>query len=70
MRKKRSNDIKTPRLDVKVGEKVMRGPEPVALVKQGGTKDTMSVSEFAEALYGTGTQCLIIPPPMAKGGKA
>ena len=70
MRKKHSNDIKTPRLGAKVGERVMRGPEPVALVKQGDTRDTMSVSEFAEALYGTGTQCLIIPPSMGNGGKA
>ena len=67
MRNRRSNDIRTPRLGAKVGERVMRGPEPVALVKCGETRDTISVGEFAEALYGPGIQCLIILPEARKG---
>lgn len=70
MRKKNSNDIKTPVYGAKVGERILRGTEPVALVKQGNIMDTMSVGEFAEALYGPGTQCLIIPPPKGRGGEA
>ena len=66
MRNKRSNEIRTPRLGAKVGERVMRGTEPVALVKSGETRDTMSLGEMAEALYGPGTQCLVIPPAPEK----
>ncbi len=66
MRNKRSNEIRTPRLGAKVGDRVMRGTEPVALVKSGETRDTISIGEMAEALYGPGTQCLIIPPTPEK----
>ena len=55
------NDIRTPRVGAKIGERVMKGREPVALVKQGGRKDTLSLEEFAIALYGPGTQCVVIP---------
>ena len=41
MRNKKSNEIRTPRLGAKVGERVMRGTEPVALVKSGETKPTL-----------------------------
>ena len=66
MRNKRSNEIRTPRLGAKVGDRVMRGTEPVALVKSGETRDTISLGEMAEALYGPGTQCLVIPPAPEK----
>ena len=59
---KNTEDIRTPRNNVKIGEKVMRGTEPVALIKHGEKKDTLSLEEFAAALYGQGTQCMIIPP--------
>ena len=58
----KENEIRTPRNGAKIGERVMRGAQPVALVKQGDRKDTISLEEFAEALYGPGTQCLLIPP--------
>ncbi len=61
MRKSNCNDIRTPRAGAKVGERVMKGQEPVALVKQGERKDTLSLEEFAVALYGPGTQCVVIP---------
>ena len=61
-RKKVSNDIFTPRFKAKIGQKVRRGAELVIFIKQNGKEDTISVSELAEALYGKGTQCLIIPP--------
>ena len=61
MRKNNRNDIRTPRYGAKVGERVMKGREPVALVKQGERKDTLSLEEFAIALYGPGTQCVVIP---------
>lgn len=61
MRKNNRNDIRTPRHGTMVGERVMKGQEPVALVKHGGRKDTLSLEEFAIALYGPGTQCVVIP---------
>ena len=60
-RKKDSNDILTPRKRAKVGKKIYRGPEPVALVGPEANKDTFSLQEFAVALYGPGTQCYVIP---------
>ena len=54
-------DIRTPRTGAKVGVKAYLNSEPVALVKQGKKMDTMSRQEFAEALYGEGTQCVVIP---------
>jgi len=62
MRSKRSNEIRTPREDVMVGERVMRGPEPVLLVKHGQKQDFISMGELAEKLHGPGAQCLIILP--------
>jgi hypothetical protein len=50
MRNKRSEEIRTPRYGVKVGEKTMRGSEPVLLVKNGKVWDTISLGELAEAL--------------------
>lgn len=61
-RKKNTNDVLTPRTGAKVGERRRRDTELVALVKQGSKMDTLSVPEFAEALYGPGTQCIVIPP--------
>lgn len=61
-RKKNSNDVLTPRAGAKVGERRKRNSELVAFVKQGNKTDTLSVPEFAEALYGPGTQCIVIPP--------
>ena len=61
MRKVKNSEIRTPRRSAKVGERVMLGPEPVALVKQGKRLDTLSVEEFAAALYGPGTRCVVIP---------
>ncbi len=66
MRNKKSNEIRTPRLGAKVGERVMRGSEPVMLVKCGNAWDTISMNELAEELIGPGTQCLIIPPEKKK----
>lgn len=60
-RNKRTNDILTPRKQAKVGTRVLRGTEPVALVGPEKNKDTFSLVEFAEALYGPGTQCIVIP---------
>ena len=45
----------------KVGVRAVVGQEPVALVKQGDKFDTLSVQEFATALYGEGTTCVVIP---------
>ena len=65
MKNNNRNDIRTPRCGAKVGERVMKGQEPVALVKQGERKDTLSLEEFAVALYGPGTQCVVIPGKQA-----
>ena len=61
-RSKKSNTITTPRKQVKVGKKVLKGPEPVALVGPENNKDTLSADEFVEQLYGPGYHCLVIPP--------
>lgn len=65
MKKNRRNEIRTPRYGAKVGERVILEGEPVALVKQGERRDTLSLKEFAVALYGPGTQCVVIPGKQA-----
>lgn len=60
-RNRKSNDILTPRRHAKVGKRIISGAEPVALVGPENNKDTFSLQEFAEALYGPGTQCYVIP---------
>lgn len=67
MRNNHNREIRTPLKGAKVGDRVIRQGEPVALVKSGNTIDTISIGEMAEALFGPGTQCLIIPPDT--GGK-
>lgn len=64
-RKRTSNDIVTSRKRVKYGKKMYLGTEPVALVGPEQNKDTVSLNEFAEALYGPGTQCVVIPAKKA-----
>ena len=63
------NEIRSPRNGAKLGDKVMLGKEPVVLtvvlIKQGGKKDTMSIPEIVEELYGRGTKCIIIPSEYA-----
>ena len=69
MRNKASNEIRTPRHGARVGDRVLLGSEPVALVKQGNIKDTISLQEMAEALYGQGARCVVIPPNERKVGR-
>lgn len=61
-RNSKSNDILTREKQVKVGTRVLKGAEPVALVGPEKKKDTLSAGEFVEQLYGPGYQCVIIPP--------
>ena len=61
-RKKDSNIMITKQKQVKFGRRVLRGPEPVALIGPEKGKDTLSAGEFVEQLYGPGYQCVIIPP--------
>ena len=61
MGKRKRNEIRTARHGLKVGERVMKDGEPVALVKQGERYDSFSLEEFADALYGPGTRCIIVP---------
>lgn len=60
-RNRKSNDILTREKQVKVGTRVLKGTEPVALVGPEKQKDTFSLQDMAVALYGPGTQCVIIP---------
>ena len=60
-RNKKSNDILTREKQVKVGTRVLKGAEPVALVGPEKQKDTFSLQDMAVALYGPGTQCVVIP---------
>lgn len=59
MKESKRNDLRTPRHGAKFGERIWRGGKPVALVKQGNKLDTLSVEEFAAALYGPGVRCTI-----------
>ena len=61
MRDEKSNEIRTARNGLKVGERAILKGEPVAFVKQGQRTDTLSLDEFATALYGPGTKCVVIP---------
>lgn len=61
-RNKDHNVLSTPRTGAKYGRRVLRGSEPVALVGPAGNRDILSLQEFAEALYGEGTECVVIPP--------
>jgi hypothetical protein len=61
MRKNKRNEIRTVRYGLKVGERVMKDGEPVALVKQGERYDSFTLEEFAGALYGPGTRCIVVP---------
>ncbi len=64
-RNSRSNDILTREKQVKVGTRVLKGAEPVALVGPEKKKDTFSLQDMAVALYGPGTQCVVIPAEKA-----
>jgi hypothetical protein len=64
-RKKNSNALLTKEKQVKFGEKVLKGNEPAALVGPSKNKDTLTLNEFAEQLYGPGVQCVIVPPKNA-----
>lgn len=37
------------------------GEEPVAVIKQGKRVDTLSLDEFASALYGQRVKCIVMP---------
>ncbi len=62
-RKRDGNDMVTQKKRVRYGKRVVKGMEPVALVGPENNKDTLTLAEFAEALYGEGTKCFIVPPP-------
>lgn len=64
-RSRKSNDIFTREKQVKVGTRVLKGTEPVALVGPEKRKDTFSLQDMAVALYGPGTQCVVIPAEKA-----
>ena len=59
---RKKNEIRTVRYNVKVGSKVIKNSEPVALVGPEQKQDTLSINEFVEQLYGPGYSCMIIPP--------
>lgn len=62
MRNKKLNEIRTAKEDIMVGTKVKDRETgvPAALIKGKGDKyDTITVQQFAEALYGRGTTVLI-----------
>ena len=50
-RNNKSNDILTREKQVKVGTRVLRGTEPVALVGPEKKKNTFSLQDMAVALY-------------------
>lgn len=64
-RRIKSNDILTKEKQVKVGTRVMKGAEPVVLVGPEKRKDIFSLQDMAVALYGPGTQCVVIPADKA-----
>ena len=60
MRQVKENEIRTPRQGAMVGTKAMVGDKPVAVVKQGKKIDTLTLDEFATALYGQDVKCVIV----------
>ena len=64
-RKKSSNDILTAQKKVKVGTRIIENGEPKALVGPESNKDTFSLDEMVEALYGPGARCVVYPPDKA-----
>ncbi len=64
-RRIKANDILTKEKQVKVGTRVMKGAEPVVLVGPEKRKDIFSLQDMAVALYGPGTQCVVIPADKA-----
>ena len=64
-RRIKSNDILTKEKQVKVGTRVMKGAEPGVLVGPEKRKDIFSLQDMAVALYGPGTQCVVIPADKA-----
>lgn len=62
MRTKKNNEIRTTKEAIMVGTKIKDRVTgvPAALIKGKGDKyDTLTVQEFAVALYGEGTRVLI-----------
>lgn len=62
MRSRKAYEIRTIKEDIMIGTKTTDKETgyPVALIKGKGNKyDTLTVQEFAEALYGVGTQVVI-----------
>lgn len=62
MRSKKSNEIRTAKEDIMVGTKIKdrETGAPVAKIKGKGEKyDTLSVQEFAKALYGKDVEVII-----------
>lgn len=64
MRSRKAYEIRTIKEDIMIGTKTTDKETgyPVALIKGKGNKyDTLTVQEFAEALYGAGTEVVIRP---------
>ena len=62
MRNKKDNEIRTTKEAIMVGRRSTDKATgvPAALIKgKGGKYDTLTVQEFATALYGEGTRVLI-----------
>ena len=62
MRSKGTNEIRTPREKIKMGERGMLDSKPVMVIKNGPKKDVVTLEYVAEALYGPGTKCVVFPP--------
>lgn len=58
---KRRYEIRTPRQGAMIGTIGKIGEEPVAVIKQGKRVDTLSLDEFASALYGQRVKCIVMP---------
>lgn len=58
-RNKHSDYIFTTEKKVKVGRRVIENGVPKALVGPESNKDTFSLQDMAEALYGPGTKCYV-----------
>lgn len=61
-RDRKAKTLVTREKQVKFGEKILIGNEPAALVGPNNNKDTLTLKEFCEQLYGNGYQCVLIPP--------
>ena len=63
MRNKRTNEVRTPQTDTKIGDRVLIKGEPHLLIKQGQKTELLSAPQLVKAIYGKPVNCIIDTEP-------